>query len=82
MCQNLGATEGVDPFSPEAGNHGAKYQWGAKTGEVGRYVSQADDQSKDGDISGWENYKNLLDPGVITVKRKMTHVLLDIGCLP
>ncbi|MCL1665809.1 fibrobacter succinogenes major paralogous domain-containing protein [Elizabethkingia ursingii] len=57
MCQNLGATEGVDPFSPEAGNHGAKYQWGAKTGEVGRYVSQADDQSKDGDISGWENYK-------------------------
>ncbi|MCL1033992.1 hypothetical protein LQZ51_10590 [Elizabethkingia anophelis] len=23
MCQNLGATEGVDPFSPEVGNHGA-----------------------------------------------------------
>ena len=31
MCQNLGATSGINPFSPEAGNHGAKYQWGAKT---------------------------------------------------
>ncbi|HFK5537933.1 TPA: hypothetical protein ACGZ96_003090 [Elizabethkingia anophelis] len=28
MCQNLGSTLGIDPFSPEAGNHGAKYQWG------------------------------------------------------
>lgn len=53
MCQNLGATEGIDPFSPEAGNHGAKYQWGAQTGEVGRYVSQADDQNNSGAISGW-----------------------------
>ncbi|OPC30692.1 FISUMP domain-containing protein [Elizabethkingia anophelis] len=57
MCQNLGATEGVDPFSPEVGNHGAKYQWGARTGEAGRYISQASDQSNDGDISGWEIYK-------------------------
>ncbi|MCW2462381.1 FISUMP domain-containing protein [Elizabethkingia anophelis] len=53
MCQNLGATEGIDPFSPEAGNHGAKYQWGAQTGEIGRYISQADDQSNNGSISGW-----------------------------
>ena len=45
MCQNLGATPGIDPFSPEAGNHGAKYQWGANTGERDRYISQADDQS-------------------------------------
>ncbi|MYY27380.1 FISUMP domain-containing protein [Elizabethkingia anophelis] len=53
MCQNLGATSGVDPFSPEAGNHGAKYQWGAQTGETGRYISQADDQASSGAISGW-----------------------------
>lgn len=53
MCQNLGATEGIDPFSPEAGNHGAKYQWGANAGETGRYVSQVDDQSHSGTISDW-----------------------------
>lgn len=55
MCQNLGATEGINPFSPEAGNHGAKYQWGAYTGETGRYVSQADDQNNSGAISGWNS---------------------------
>ena len=55
MCQNLGATEGIDPFSPEAGNHGAKYQWGAQTGESGRYISQADDQNNIGVISGWDS---------------------------
>ncbi|MDV3659238.1 hypothetical protein CMU70_02065 [Elizabethkingia anophelis] len=55
MCQNLGATEGIDPFSPEAGNHGAKYQWGAQTGEAGRYISQADDQNNSGTISGWDS---------------------------
>ncbi|PRQ80925.1 hypothetical protein CMT87_18995 [Elizabethkingia anophelis] len=53
MCQNLGATAGIDPFSPEAGNHGAKYQWGAQTGEAGRYISQANDQSNSGKVSGW-----------------------------
>ena len=36
------------PFSPEAGNHGAKYQWGAQTEETGRYISQADDQNNSG----------------------------------
>ncbi|HFK5595245.1 TPA: fimbrillin family protein, partial [Elizabethkingia anophelis] len=55
MCQNLGATEGVDPFSPEAGNHGAKYQWGAQTNESGRYYSQADDQINSGNIIGWSS---------------------------
>lgn len=55
MCQNLGATEEIDPFSPEAGNHGAKYQWGAQTGESGRYISQADDQNNSGTISGWDS---------------------------
>ena len=55
MCQNLGATEGINPFSPEAGNHGAKYQWGAQTLESGRYISQADDQSNSGSISGWNS---------------------------
>ncbi|MDV3861088.1 hypothetical protein CMT56_15070 [Elizabethkingia anophelis] len=53
MCQNLGATEGIDPFSPEAGNHGAKYQWGANTNETGRYISQSTDQNNSGAISGW-----------------------------
>ncbi|MCT4073767.1 hypothetical protein HZP85_13980 [Elizabethkingia anophelis] len=73
MCQNLGATTGIDPFSAEAGNHGAKYQWGAQTGETGRYLSQTDDQSNDGPISGWqavgkplgswsENSKTVNDP--------------------
>ncbi|HBN6704128.1 TPA: hypothetical protein L3261_002565 [Elizabethkingia anophelis] len=53
MCQNLGATEGINPFSPEAGNHGAKYQWGAQTEEAGRYISQANDQSNSHVITGW-----------------------------
>ncbi|WP_288790353.1 FISUMP domain-containing protein [uncultured Elizabethkingia sp.] len=55
MCQNLGATEGINPFSPEAGNHGAKYQWGASANESGRYYSQADDQSNSGNIIGWSS---------------------------
>ncbi|HCD9234059.1 TPA: hypothetical protein NEG48_001032 [Elizabethkingia anophelis] len=54
MCQNLGATPGIDPFSPEAGNHGGKYQFGANTGETGRYVSQAIDQSTTGAVT-WIN---------------------------
>nr|WP_260211581.1 fibrobacter succinogenes major paralogous domain-containing protein [Elizabethkingia anophelis] len=53
MYQNLGATAGVDPFSAEAGNHGAKYQWGANTNGAGRYISQANDQSNSGKVSGW-----------------------------
>ena len=56
MCQNMGANLGIDPFSPEAGNHGAKYQWGAHTGERDRYISQADDQSHE-ILSGF-NSKN------------------------
>ncbi|WP_407476745.1 FISUMP domain-containing protein [Elizabethkingia anophelis] len=59
MCQNLGATEGINPFSPEAGNHGAKYQWGYKPINVNssddRYYTQADDQSNSGLISGWNS---------------------------
>ncbi|WP_407533432.1 fibrobacter succinogenes major paralogous domain-containing protein [Elizabethkingia anophelis] len=54
MCQNLGATAGKDPFNAEAGNHGAKYQWGAQTGEAGRYISQFTDQFNSGNISGWK----------------------------
>ena len=57
MCQNLGATEGIDPFSPEAGNHGAKYQWGYKPINANlsddRYYTQSDDQSNPASISGW-----------------------------
>ncbi|QQM28227.1 FISUMP domain-containing protein [Elizabethkingia sp. M8] len=55
MCQNLGATSGINPFSPEAGNHGAKYQWGAQTNETGRYISQSNDQSNSGAITGWNS---------------------------
>ncbi|MDV4042214.1 hypothetical protein CMT37_05150 [Elizabethkingia anophelis] len=63
MCQNLGATAGIDPFSPVAGNHGAKYQWGAQTGEAGRYYSQANDQGNSGAISGWINYDSTKSNG-------------------
>ncbi|HFK5504951.1 FISUMP domain-containing protein [Elizabethkingia anophelis] len=55
MCQNLGATPGIDPFSPEAGNYGDKYQWGAQTNQTGRHYSQANDQSNSGAISGWNS---------------------------
>jgi len=53
MCQNLGADTSVDPFTPSALIHGAKYQWGATTGMAGRYYSQADDQVNPDPISGW-----------------------------
>ena len=53
MCHNMGADTSADPFTPAAAVHGAKYQWGAQTGEVGRYISQSDDQSNSGLISGW-----------------------------
>lgn len=37
MCHNLGANTNADPFIPAAAVHGAKYQWGAQTGEkIGR----------------------------------------------
>ncbi|WP_336690567.1 FISUMP domain-containing protein [Elizabethkingia anophelis] len=55
MCHNLGADTSADPFTPAAATHGAKYQWGAQTGEAGRYISQADDQSSSGSISGWNS---------------------------
>ncbi|OPC52961.1 hypothetical protein BAY06_02390 [Elizabethkingia anophelis] len=59
MCQNLGATLGIDPFSPEAGNHGAKYQWGYKPADPtvsdSRYYTQANDQANIGAISGWNS---------------------------
>ncbi|AQW98627.1 hypothetical protein M2T70_01725 [Elizabethkingia anophelis] len=44
-CHNLGANKTLDPFTPAAGLHGDKYQWGALKGENLRYVSMADDQS-------------------------------------
>ncbi|MDV2445871.1 hypothetical protein CMV00_19040, partial [Elizabethkingia anophelis] len=55
MCQNLGATAGIDPFSPEAGNHGAKIQWGRNTtGTNGvYYYTQASDQANSGAIGNW-----------------------------
>ncbi|MCL1638480.1 hypothetical protein OZ664_10805 [Elizabethkingia sp. HX WHF] len=53
MCHNLGADQSADPFIPSAAIHGAKYQWGAQTGETGRYYSQSDDQNNSGIILGW-----------------------------
>ena len=53
MCQNLGADMTADPFTPSAAIHGAKYQWGATTGQAGRYYSQANDQGNAGVIVGW-----------------------------
>ncbi|PUB26379.1 uncharacterized protein (TIGR02145 family) [Elizabethkingia sp. YR214] len=57
MCHNLGAEIAADPFTPAAAIHGAKYQWGAQTGEAGRYVSQTDDQSMTS-VSGWNTTMN------------------------
>ncbi|WP_407490173.1 hypothetical protein [Elizabethkingia anophelis] len=60
-CQNLGATPGIDAFSPEAGNHGAKYQWGS-TGKVAdqntTWIDQVTDQTNNGAIAGW----NMMQP--------------------
>lgn len=53
MCHNLGANTAADHFTPAAAIHGAKYQWGATTGQAGRYISQANDQANSGPISGW-----------------------------
>lgn len=55
MCHNLGADMTADPFTPAKAIHGAKYQWGARTGETGRYISQADDQNAayDASFPGW-----------------------------
>ncbi|WP_407509294.1 fibrobacter succinogenes major paralogous domain-containing protein [Elizabethkingia anophelis] len=55
MCFNLGTNTNINPFTPSAAIHGAKYQWGAQTGETGRYVSQEEDQSNSGAIAGWNN---------------------------
>ncbi len=50
MCYNLGAdTTIVDPLTPVAGLHGAKYQWGRGTPAL----TQALDQSNTGAIFGW-----------------------------
>jgi hypothetical protein len=45
LCHNLGADTNANPFTPSASIHGAKYQWGAQTGESGRYISQSEDQN-------------------------------------
>ena len=59
-CQNLGATPGIDPFTPSSGNHGAKYQWGYKPSNTGvsnnRYLIARDDQQYTGTPpTGWTN---------------------------
>lgn len=49
MCHNLGADQGVDPFSPAQGLHGAKYKWGAKDPSV----TMAEDQSNSAAVANW-----------------------------
>ena len=53
MCHNLGADTNMNPFVPTAGIHGAKYKWGAQTGQEGHYISQENDQKNEGSIRGW-----------------------------
>ncbi|WP_374465767.1 hypothetical protein [Chryseobacterium sp.] len=54
-CHNLGADTNANPFQPAAAIHGAKYQWGATTGQAGRYIDQATDQANSGTIAGWNS---------------------------
>ena len=51
MCHNLGADESLDPFTPAAGIHGAKYKFGAKNATL----TMAVDQANSGVISNWSN---------------------------
>ncbi|WP_407485017.1 hypothetical protein [Elizabethkingia miricola] len=54
---NLGAKSDnptvYDPDVPRAEIHGAKYQWGARTNETGRYITQNRDQLGNTEIPGW-----------------------------
>ncbi|HIB8182314.1 TPA: hypothetical protein ACWX1I_003738, partial [Elizabethkingia anophelis] len=52
-CFNMGADTTADPFAAAAPIHGAKYKWGFNSSGVG-YVSQTDDQTNSGTISGWD----------------------------
>ncbi|MCT3959781.1 hypothetical protein HZQ27_11700 [Elizabethkingia anophelis] len=55
MCYNLGADSSEYPFQIAKNLHGAKYQWGATTGEESRYVSQYYDQLTDNKPdTGWK----------------------------
>ncbi|WP_454060329.1 hypothetical protein [Elizabethkingia ursingii] len=56
----------ADPFIPSAAILGAKYQWGAQTGETGRYIYQADDQNNS--ISGWNSSVKPSDSWIDTSK--------------
>ncbi len=65
---NLGASAShpaqSDPDIPSAEIHGAKYTYGAYTGQTGSYLSQSDDQNTL-QVSGWGangNYWNTQDP--------------------
>lgn len=58
MCQNQGADMGANPFQPAEAIHGAKYTWGAATGQAGNYLSQTDDQLNSGTIVGWTSGQN------------------------
>jgi hypothetical protein len=65
---NLGAAANhpalSDPDTPSAEIHGAKYTYGAYTGQTNSYLSQYDDQNG-GTVFGWTangNYWNTQDP--------------------
>ncbi|MDR1591491.1 MAG: fibrobacter succinogenes major paralogous domain-containing protein, partial [Prevotellaceae bacterium] len=52
MCQNLGANEAADPFTPAAEIHGAKYKWGVNRPAL----TQAQDQNSayDSSVPNWD----------------------------
>ena len=51
MCHNLGADEGLDPFTPAAGLHGDKFRFGAKEASL----KMSDDQDSRTSVSGWSS---------------------------
>lgn len=56
MCLNLGVTnQTLDPYTPAAGIHGAKWQWG----KLSPILTQAQDQANSGSISGWVDFNNV-----------------------
>ncbi|MFT4073640.1 MAG: FISUMP domain-containing protein, partial [Dysgonamonadaceae bacterium] len=48
-CYNLGANTSLDPFTPAAGLHGARYKWGTNV----PCLTRAEDQASSGVITNW-----------------------------
>jgi hypothetical protein len=52
-CHNLDATESVDPFTPAAALHGAKYKWGIASPAMNLYEDQ--NQPDYADVNDWSS---------------------------